>query len=144
MIARLLLLVIFAGCAAEQSAEPRYLFTSIPIRVNADGLQQCVAVDPIDPKGVWVYSPGLKSCATRASGPGLFHPDLAAVRRGAGRNIQVEFHMQLHVAPGDQRSPFFQLGILVTNEYFVGPTGDKIPVDRRTTLTVPEETWRRQ
>ena len=74
----LLLTLWPVGCRSSSQLQPlpRYVVTASPIDVSLGPSGVCVAVDPLDRRGVWWWEPGASGCASRSTGPGVFHADL--------------------------------------------------------------------
>lgn len=128
------LLIALLTLASCQSA-PRYLVTVTPIDVGvAPGL--CVAVDPRDPHGVWWWQAGSAGCASRSTGPALFHPDGATVARAADSgSFAIAFRLGTH---SDTR-PWIDVTLTVTDAAMRSPaTGAEVSVARRGNLDIPE------
>jgi hypothetical protein len=81
--ALILLLCVALACRSlpqPRASGPHYLVTQNTIDVG-EGIGLCIAVDPVDPRGVWWWMPGASGCSSRSSGPGLVHAEQATVTR---------------------------------------------------------------
>lgn len=130
--------ILMSGCGP---AEPRYRVTERPLELGI-GTGLCLAIDPLDSRGVWWWGPGASGCDTRSTGPGVFHGERAHVSvQKPGGQIEVSFTVQLHATS----EPYDRVIRLLVE-------GDSIRVDgvdastrlrRRSDLTLSEEPPRR-
>jgi hypothetical protein len=99
-VAGVAVLLVLAGCGQPSAqAEGRYLVTSTPLLLGLGNTGLCIAVDPRDPHGVWWWEPGGSGCATRSTGPEIFHADQATVARSTESGaFTAAFRLQLHSA----------------------------------------------
>jgi ribosomal protein S18 acetylase RimI-like enzyme len=135
-----LAVVAMAGYRRPSSeAEGRYVVTSTPLRVGlADSMGLCIAVDASETQGVWWWEPGASGCATRSTGPDVFHADDARVFRSTESNVvTVAFRLQLHSA----RPPSFIDVRLVVEQDRMRTLDSRaaVAVHRRQDLNVPWE-----
>lgn len=137
LVLPILSLVACGPATQSPPAVPRYVVTVSPIDVGVSpGL--CVAVDPLDSHGVWWWEPG-DTCASRSSGPGVFHADLATVSQSApSGQIAISFRLGTHSAT----RPFVDVRLVVEKEEMLAlESGARVRVERRTDLEV-RESWR--
>jgi hypothetical protein len=129
--------VCLAGCAPIAAPPPgRYLATSDPLLVGPTNTALCIAVDPRDPHGVWWWQPGPSGCATRITGPEVFHADQAVVARSTEADVvTAAFRLQLHSA----HPPSYLDVSLVVEQGRMRTLDDKaaVAVHRRSDLIVP-------
>src|SRR5438046_391930 len=79
-----------------QHVTAHYLVTDSPIDVGV-GPGLCVAVDVLDPHGVWWWEPGATGCPSRSTGPNVFHADQAHVSRETSASpVSVSFRLGTH------------------------------------------------
>jgi hypothetical protein len=101
------------------------------------GIRLCIAVDPRDPEGVWWWEPGASGCATRSTGPTVFHPDAAAVSPSARPEVTaVSFRLGLHA-----RTPsFLDVRLAIQDGRMRSlDTGAVVALTRRNDLDLPEQ-----
>lgn len=125
--------VMFAGVstrAAQQSASPVYFFTTEPLQISE--FKQCVAVQPSNPAGVWVYLAGKLGCGSRTSGPDLYHPDGATVLSRLADSIVVRFRLQRIPPP-----QWIDVELTIRDGYIASITGERVPVEGRDTRYIP-------
>jgi hypothetical protein len=134
----LVVVLAVAGCRQPFSRpDGPYLVTSTPLLVGLSNTGLCIAVHPRDPHGVWWWEPGASGCASRSTGPGVFHADQATVSRSTDVDvITAAFRLQLHSA----KPPSFldvrlvvEDGRMRTLDYRAA-----VAVHRRQHLIVPE------
>lgn len=95
--------------AGTQQTPSKYLVTGDPIRVHAGPAGLCVAINPVDPTGIWWWGPGRSGCTSRntethenAKGiEALFHAPDAAVSRDPSGTVHARFRLGLHARPGE-------------------------------------------
>jgi hypothetical protein len=135
-----LVVVTLAGCRSDSSPQPplpRYVVTSNPIDVGP-GILLCVAIDPADPHGVWWWQPGASGCASRSTGPEVFHANQAAVSRLTRSEVTtVAFCLQTHSATATRS--FVDVRLLVEdNEMRALESGARVALTRRNDLDIPD------
>ena len=142
------ILFVSALVACQQRSQPgpsvpRYLVTEQAIDVGV-GTGLCVAVDPSDRRGIWWWEPGQSGCASRSTGPGVFHAEEARVSQTApGGPTALSFRLGTHSAA----RPFIDVRLVVEDGAMRAlESGARVPVQRRQDLDVPEvpATGRRQ
>jgi len=131
-----LLVVVLAAChtaAPPQRAADKYLVTASAIDVG-DGIKLCLAVDPDDEKGLWWWGAGRTGCDSRSTGPGLFRGDDAIVSRAA-KSTTIGFRLGTHSAT----RPFIDVRLVLEDQTLRSlESGERVAVQRRTNLDVPE------
>ena len=133
-----LLFSALVACQSTYRSQPsaaRYLVTESPIEVGV-GTGLCVAVDPIDERGIWWWQPGETGCASRSTGPGVFHAEEARVSQPTpGGPTAVGFRLATH---SDTR-PFIDVRLVVEDATMRAlESGARVSLQRRTDLDVPE------
>jgi hypothetical protein len=118
----------------------RYMVTATPIDVGI-GTGLCLAVDPSDQHGIWWWQPGAAGCASRSTGPGVFHAAKGRVSTTvSGTPTSISFRLGTH----STTRPFIDLELLVENASIRAlNTGATATLERRSTLDVPEVAPRR-
>jgi hypothetical protein len=122
------LLTVLGACASQ----PRYIVTSTPLKVidpAHPGL--CIAIDPTDPKGIWLWDAGRSGCTDRSSS--TMAADRASVTRATAGTVNASFQVALMSGRNLQ----------VRLEAFDGRvreaiSGLSVPAERRAILEVPE------
>jgi len=129
------------SASLSQSSLPRYAVTASPIDIRV-GPGLCVAVDPLDREGVWWWEPGVSGCSSRATGPGVFHAEHAAVLQSARSGpVAFSFRLQTHSAT----RPFVDVRLVVEDgDMRAVETGARVPIRRRNDLDVTEVAVRGQ
>ena len=132
--------LVLAGCgftSESQFSVPRYVVTDRPIDVGV-GPGLCVAVDQVDPQGVWWWQPGGPGCVSRSTGPGVFHAEEARVSQSAQSGpIAISFRLGTH----SMTRPFVDVRLVLENgDLRAFESGVRVPTHRRNDLDVPE--WR--
>jgi len=134
----LLLTLWPVGCRSSSQPQPppRYVVTASPIDVGLGPSGVCVAVDPLDRRGVWWWEPGASGCATRSTGPGLFHADKATVSRSVHSGpTALSFRLQTH----STTRPFIDVRLLVDDGNMRAlESGARVLTSRRHDLDIPE------
>lgn len=92
LLAPLALSLLAGATIAAQPIAP-YIVTTTPIMVGIRN-RICVAVDRIDPHGVWWWESGASGCATRSTD--VFRADQAKVSRPQPGLTAVEFRLGVH------------------------------------------------
>jgi len=94
-----------------------------------------VAIDPADSRGVWWWEPGETGCASKSTGPGVFHAENATVSRYMGSQaVNVGFRIPLHGPP-----PFVDVALTVENGKMRSRDGSvRVAVEHRADLDVPD------
>jgi hypothetical protein len=112
------------------------LVTTSPIDVGVGARGICVAVDPLEERGVWWWEPGSSGCADRSTGPGVFQADQAVVSRPAPTGpITLGFRLGTH----SRTRPFVQIRLVVEHgQMRAVESGAKVSLRRRGDLDVPE------
>lgn len=133
--------LVFVACGSKpksQSTAPRYLVTARPINIGV-GSGLCIAVDPLDKLGVWWWEPGGSGCASRSTGPGVFHAEDPRVSRSAQSGaIAISFRLGTH----SMTRPFVDVRLLLERgDLRAVETGAQGPTQGRNDLDVPEQ-WR--
>jgi hypothetical protein len=114
---------------------PRYLVTVTPIEVGLGTLGLCIAVDPLDQHGVWWWEPGASGCATRSTGPSVFHADEATISTMKPGPTTVGFRLQTH----SSTRPFIDVRLLMEgNSMRAVQSGAQVALQRRSDLDVHE------
>jgi hypothetical protein len=138
------LLMVLASIACQstsqlQPAVARYLVTQSAIDVG-DGITLCLAVDPSVDNGVWWWGPGASGCASRSTGPGVFHAEGAKVSPTVSTGpIAIGFRLGTHSAT----RPFIDVRlVLEKNTMSALESGARVPVQRWNHLNVPEKSGR--
>jgi hypothetical protein len=130
----LLLLGLFQGaCRSLAPLVPRYIVTVTPINlVGAGHPGHCIAVDPTDAEGVWLWEPGPSGCSSRTTGPMIFRAQHAtvAVPIGSGA-VEVHFRLQLMSGPRDVELLIQDGGMRVA------VSGVVVSTERRSDLDIP-------
>jgi hypothetical protein len=127
-------LIACRAVAASRPSAERYLVTATPINVGG-GIKLCIAVDPDDQQGIWWWTPGDTGCASRSSGPGLFHPEGASVARTAPGSTSIGFRLGTH----SSARPFIDVGLIVEHDTMRAlESHDTVSIQRRRDLDVPE------
>lgn len=134
----LLFLPAFAPVACRSAFRPsaaRYVVTNSPIDVGV-GTDLCVAVDPINHEGIWWWEPGTPGCASRSTGPGVFHAENAAVSQLAQAGpVTLRFRLPTHSVT----HPFVDVRLLMEDDGLRDvETGARVRVQRRNDLDVPQ------
>ena len=123
--------------AARQSKQPRYYFTTEPLEIKE--FRQCVAVEPANPTGVWVYSPGQRGCGSRTSGPDLYHPDGATVVSADPAVTVVRFRLQRRFPP-PPTATFGGVWVdaeLTVRDGYMSTDGSRVRVEGRNERYIP-------
>ena len=133
-----LLSLVLIACRPAPPSEPsaaRYLVTESPIDVGG-GIRLCVAVDPVDERGVWWWGPGRTGCASRSTGPRPFHPEDGRVSRATtGGAATCEFRLGTH----SRKRPFIDVRLVLENGTLRGvESGEQVAVQQWKSLDVPE------
>ena len=133
-----LVLVACVSRPESRSAGPRYVVTAEPIDVGV-GPGLCIAVDPLDRLGVWWWEPGRSGCASRSTGPGLFHADDPRVSPPAQSGpVAITFRLGTH----STTRPFIDVRLVLEGgDLRSVETGARVPTQGRNDLDVPEK-WR--
>jgi hypothetical protein len=134
------MVVALLALACRPTLQPRptdspYLVTETAIDVG-EGIELCIAVDPVDVKGVWWWMPGETGCTSRSSGPGLVHAEQATVSKGtAASPMAVTFRLGTHSA----RRPFIGVGLVVQDGKMRAlESGTQVTLQTRGNLDLPE------
>jgi hypothetical protein len=116
-------------------ADGRYLVTSGSMDVGR-GIRLCIAVDPRDPQGVWWWGPGATGCASRSTGPGVFHADQAAISRAAPPGVTaIAFRLGTH----SLSEPRLDVRLVIEDGRLRSlDTRTTVALHRRSDLDVPE------
>ena len=114
----------------------RFLVTGSPIDVGLGPRRLCIAVDPLDPRGVWWWGPGESGCGSRSTGPGVFNALEAAVAQSTRTGpTAISFRLQTH----STTRPFIDVHLIVEDGNMRGlESGDRVAVQRRNNLDLPE------
>jgi hypothetical protein len=121
------------ACRSSAPSVPRYIVTVTPINLVGVGHPgHCIAVDPTDAQGVWLWEPGPSGCSSRTTGPMVFRaqPATVAVPIGSGA-IEVHFQLQLMSGPRDVELLIQDGGTRVT------ASGVAVSTERRSDLDIP-------
>ena len=132
-LANLAVLLIGGATTAAQPIAP-YIVTSSPIKMHVGSPGVCVAIDPLDPHGVWWWEPGASGCATRSTV--VFHANDATVSRPGPGLTAVEFRLSIHSI---ERPHVTVRLILDGYRLRSAETGSEVGVEGRQDLTLPEE-----
>jgi len=112
----------------------RYLVTSEPIDVGV-GPGLCVAIDPRDPHGVWWWQPGASGCASRSTGPDVFHAQEATVKANTSTTTSVGFRLGTH----STTRPFVDVRLMAeAGRLRAIDTGAQVALGPRADLAIPE------
>ena len=124
-----------SACRASAASAPRYVVTAEAIDVGV-GPGVCVAVDPLDTRGVWWWQPRGNGCARRITGPGVFHADKAHVAKPATTG-SIAFGFRLGTHSGED--PYVDIRLTLEDDELVDTsTGDRVRTLTRDDLIVPE------
>jgi hypothetical protein len=128
--------VFLLACSLVACRPSRFLVTANPIDVGLGSRGLCVAVDPLDPHGVWWWEPGSSGCASRSTGPGVFHAQDATVAPSTQVGpTAVSFRLQTHSAV----RPFIDVHLIVEDGNMRAPeSGARVALQRRNNLDLPE------
>jgi hypothetical protein len=101
-----------------------------------EGIGLCIAVDPVDPQGVWWWMPGASGCSSRSSGPGVVHAEQATVTRAKPQaSTALSFRLGTHSAT----RPFIDVRLIVEDgRMWALETGAQVSLETRGNLEVPE------
>lgn len=129
-----LVALALVGCRAHTPVA-RYLVTESPIDVGV-GTGLCLAVDPLDEHGIWWWQPGPTGCASRSTGPGVFHAAEGRVSRSTPEaRTAVAFRLGTH----STTRPFVDVRLVVEDGSIRAlDTGARATLQRRDDLEVPE------
>jgi hypothetical protein len=137
LLAVLALTLVACRPAHQQSQPPvaRYLVTDSPIDVGV-GTGLCLAVDLLDEHGIWWWQPGATGCATRSTGPVVFHAAEGRVSRPTpGVPTAVDFRLGTH----STTRPFIDVRLVVEDGSIRAlDTGARVTLQRQNDLEVPE------
>jgi hypothetical protein len=113
---------------------PRYIITTAPIRVDA-GSGLCLAIDPVDPHGIWWWQPGRSGCTSRMTTE-ILHAIDARVSRTSSGEVDGSFRLPLHGGPG---LPYFvDVDLKVRRRAMTEThTGATVTIVWKTNLNVP-------
>jgi hypothetical protein len=135
LLAVVALSLLGSSPVAAQPTAP-YVVTTTPIQVDLTNTGLCISIDPLDPHGVWWWEPGASGCATRSTGPDVFHADEATVSRPRPGLTAIEFRLAMHSI----ERPFMTVRLILDGYRLRSPeTGSEVDVQGRPDLTVPEE-----
>ena len=125
-----------APSSQSRAGDAGYLVSEHAIDVGV-GPRLCVAVNPLDPNGVWWWQPGRSGCASRSTGPGVFAADRATVSPpGRDGSVAVSFRLQTH----SQREPYREIRLILERDSIrVAGAEPRTPLRRRVDLNPPEE-----
>lgn len=129
-------LVACRPVSPSQPSVARFLVTDSPIDVGLGPRGLCVAVDPVDPQGVWWWGPGASGCGSRSTGPGVFHGQEAKIAQSTqtGRT-DIRFRLPTHSAT----RPFIDVHLIVEDGNMRAlESGDRVALLRRNNLELPE------
>ncbi len=133
---------LFTCRSLPPSSGPRqYIVTKAPLSLSLPSRPLCVAADPADPHGVWWWEPGQTGCASRSTGPGVFHGERAAVAHYMrSQAIDVGFRVPLHGSPTNPDIPaYVDIALVVENGLMRSRDGSvRVPVEHRADLNLPE------
>jgi hypothetical protein len=134
-----LLACSLVACRPISPSQPpvaRFLVTGNPIDVGLGPRGLCIAVDPLDPHGVWWWGPGASGCGSRSTGPDVFHAQEATVAQSAPAGpTAISFRLQTH---SDVR-PFIDVHLIVEDGNMRAlESGARVPLQRRSNLELPE------
>ena len=124
--------------SASDAAQPMapYVVTTTPIKTHAGSLGVCIAIDPLDPHGVWWWEPGASGCATRSTGPDVFRADDATVSRPRPGLTAVEYRQAVHAID----RPYVSVRLMLDGHRLrSAETGSEVGVEGRRDLEVPWE-----
>lgn len=133
------LLAAGAWTGVEQKPTGPYWVTSTPLDLGIGHEGFCIAVQPNVADGVWWWSPGRTGCASRSTGPDVFHPERARVSTGANGNTDIRFQIQQIVAPSSPGPKYVDVVLVLGGGYLSIPSsGKRVAVEQRDKLKVPE------
>jgi hypothetical protein len=138
-----LLALIVTGCRSapgQARAVPRYIVTAVPIETGVVSRRLCVAIDQRDRDGVWWWEPGSSGCASRSTGPGVFHAEHPMVAASGGSEpIEVHFTVPLKAAPGSTLPRVADVRLVVeAGRIRAAASGVSVAAARRADLELPE------
>ena len=118
----------------SSSTQLKYVVTSAPLSLSVPSRPLCVAIDPSDAHGAWWWEPGETGCATKSTGPGVFHAESATISSYLGSQaLQVGFRVPLHGPPA-----FVDVALTVENGSMRSRDGSsRVPVAYRADLDLP-------
>jgi len=128
------------GCRTQTPSAPGYIVTAAPIGVAGVSRALCVGVNPSDTQGVWWWEPGSSGCASRSTGPGVFHADHSAVAAANGTQaIEVRLRVRLKRAPSSTSPDFVDIRLEIENGHIRdAASGATVATTRRPDLELPE------
>jgi hypothetical protein len=118
---------------AAQPVAP-YIATTTPIQVGPRN-HLCIAIDPLDPSGVWWWNSGVLGCATRSSD--IIRASEATVSRLRDGLIRIEFSLAVHSIDADSAVPVRL--VLDGRRLRSAETASQVDVEGRQDLAIPEE-----
>jgi hypothetical protein len=137
--------LLSAACRPTSISDGRYIVTAEAINIGVGSGRFCIATDPADPHGAWWWEPGPKACASRSTGPAVFHAENAAVSPSTHAGAtDIRFRVQLHTARNSLQPPFVDVWLVLDADagHLRAPaTGAQVATMRRKDLDVPES-WR--
>jgi hypothetical protein len=135
VVLALVLVTCRPGLLSQQSPS-RYLVTAAPIEVGLGRLALCIAVDPLDQHGVWWWEPGAPGCATRSTGPDVFHAEEATVSATMPTGATaLAFRLQTH----STTRPYIDVHLMLEGNHMRAlQTGKRVSLQRRRNLDIPE------
>lgn len=137
------LIALTALCSVSAChTSPHYIVTSAPLNVGGGPAGLCIAINPSDEHGIWWWEPGPSGCATRSTGPDVFHAEDATVT-AAGGNAAVEARFRLALHPRAQSTAPNVVDVRLTIQDSMmacTSTGARVSTERRSDLKIPART----
>jgi hypothetical protein len=91
------IVALIFGTGCSQHGRSRYVVTGGPIRVHAGPGGLCVAIDPVDPTGIWWWGPGRSGCTSRDTETHENATGIAALFRAVNANVSSDPSGTVHV-----------------------------------------------
>lgn len=123
---------------AQTPRRQPYLVTAAPLT------ELCIAVDPTPPARAWWWQSFTATCATRATGPGLFEVSDTRIQiDGRTAAVRLQFRLPLQAPSGGDH--FRDVEVVFANDTVLDvKTQNRAPLLRRDDLAIPELTPRGQ
>lgn len=126
--------------ASAQRPGRTYLMTATPIYVGLGTKGMCIAIDPQDSTGVWWWQSWRPTCATRSTGPGVFHAENGRVSTSP-RSKVIGAHLRLDLIPrpGQRQQEHVDIDVAFEGNRVRSPaTGATVAISRRNNLEIPQ------